>query len=254
MKSASDTNYPGLFITFEGGDSCGKSTQIRLTHRWLLEQGIDPVFTREPGGTPLGEQLRTLIIHGPDDVDPRTEALLYSAQRAYHVATKIRPALQSGRVVLQDRYLDSSVAYQGAARELGVEEIRDLNIWATEGLMPNVTILLDLDPEVAHSRRTGEPDRLEREPTEFQHRVREQYHALAEQFPDRYRIIDASADIETVQADIRSALAPFVEKLRATVSGASPAAASSAASVSTTHQTSGRITSPTPSIFEGGSK
>ncbi|MDO5049377.1 MAG: dTMP kinase [Actinomycetaceae bacterium] len=213
MSSAADTTFPGLFITFEGGDSCGKSTQVGLTHQWLKEQGINPVLTREPGGTPLGEQLRELVIHGPDDVDPRTEALLYAAQRSYHVATKIRPALESGRVVLQDRFLDSSIAYQGAARDLGVEEIRDLNIWATYSLMPDVTILLDLDPEVAHTRRTGEPDRLEREPTTFQHLVRAQYHALADQYADRYRVIDAAQDIDSVQADIRAALTPFIQKL-----------------------------------------
>ncbi|WP_072344004.1 dTMP kinase [Actinomyces urinae] len=209
--SSTDT-YPGLFITFEGGDSCGKSTQIALTKQWLEERGVAPLLTREPGGTELGEKLRELIIHGPDDMDPHTEALLYSAQRAYHMETKVRPALLRGEVVLQDRYLDSSVAYQGAARALGVDEILQLNLWAVRGLLPDVTILLDLDPEVAFARRTGEPDRLEREPNSFQHRVREQYYELSKTYSDRYRVIDASGDIESVQQQIRRALEPLVEE------------------------------------------
>ncbi|EPD31479.1 dTMP kinase [Gleimia europaea] len=209
---SSTVTYPGLFITFEGGDSCGKSTQIASTKQWLEESGIAPLLTREPGGTELGEKLRELIIHGPDDMDSHTEALLYSAQRAYHMETKVRPALLRGEVVLQDRYLDSSVAYQGAARELGVDEILQLNLWAVKGLLPDVTIFLDLDPEVAFARRTGEPDRLEREPNSFQHRVREQYYELSKTYPDRYRVIDASGDVQSVQRQIRQALEPFIEK------------------------------------------
>lgn len=209
--SSTDT-YPGLFITFEGGDSCGKSTQIALTKQWLEECGVAPLLTREPGGTELGEKLRELIIHGPDDMDPHTEALLYSAQRAYHMETKVRPALHRGEVVLQDRYLDSSVAYQGAARALGVDEILQLNLWAVRGLLPDVTIFLDLDPEVAFARRTGEPDRLEREPNSFQDRVREQYYELSKTYSDRYRVIDASGGIESVQRQIRRALEPLVEE------------------------------------------
>lgn len=213
MQTSPQVSESGLFITFEGGDSCGKTTQIELTQNWLRDCGWDPVVTREPGGTPLGQHLRNLIMHGPDDVDPRSEALMYSADRAYHVATKIRPALNQGRVVLQDRYLDSSIAYQGAARDLGVDEIRDLNLWATEGLMPHVTIFLDLDPDVAYARRTGEPDRLEREPNEFQHRVRAQYQRLVKEDPNRFRVIDASRSVEEIQADIQSALTPFVDSL-----------------------------------------
>lgn len=213
MSMQTQVSDSGLFITFEGGDSCGKTTQIKLTEQWIRGRGWDPVVTREPGGTKLGEHLRNLIMHGPDDVDPRAEALMYSADRAYHVARKVRPALQRGDVVLQDRYLDSSIAYQGAARDLGVSEIRDLNLWATEGLMPHVTILLDLDPDVAYQRRTGEPDRLEREPNEFQHRVRAEYHRLANAEPGRFRVIDASRGVDQVQADIQAALAPFVDAL-----------------------------------------
>ncbi|MDO5035179.1 MAG: dTMP kinase [Actinomycetaceae bacterium] len=204
-------SYPGLFITFEGGDSCGKSTQVALTHEWLKSRGVTPVLTREPGGTDLGEKLRELILHGPDDMDPRTEALLYSAQRSYHMATKVLPALEAGEVVLQDRYLDSSVAYQGAARALGVEEILELNLWAVKGLVPDVTILLDVDPEIAYARRTGEPDRLEREPNSFQHRVRKQYEELARRYSDRYHIVDASKSIDEIQTEIQQILTPFLE-------------------------------------------
>ena len=150
----------GLFITFEGGDGTGKSTQIQRVRQWFEERGQQVVVTREPGGTELGTTLRQLVQNGPEDVDPRTEALLYAADRAYHVATLIRPALERGEIVLADRYIDSSLAYQGAARSLGVDEIRSLSMWATESLLPDLTLLIDVPPEVAARRRGGEPDRI----------------------------------------------------------------------------------------------
>lgn len=204
-------SFPGLFITFEGGDACGKTTQLPLVEQWLSERGVPLVRTREPGGTPLGQQLRNLVMHGPDDVDPRCEALLYAADRAYHVATVVRPALLAGKVVLQDRYFDSSVAYQGAARSLGAQEITDLNLWASGGLTPDVTVLLDLDPQVALSRHAGQLDRLEAEPLAFHQRVREQYLELARQSPQRFRVVDASGSVAQVQAAIRQVLSPVVE-------------------------------------------
>lgn len=200
----------GLFITFEGGDSCGKSTQIELTHQWLTGLGINPVVTREPGGTPLGNEIRQLILHGPNDIDARCEALLYAADRAYHIATKVRPALVAGRVVVQDRYLDSSVAYQGAARDLGANEIRDLSLWATNNLLPDVTILLDIDPVDAHARRTRELDRLEREPIEFHARIREQYLALADADSNRFHVLDASAAPDQIHARVKAILDPLL--------------------------------------------
>lgn len=203
----------GLFITLEGGDSCGKTTQIELIDRWLTELGITPVITREPGGTPLGNEIRTLILHGPEDVDPRCEALLYAADRAYHIATKVRPALARGRVVVQDRYLDSSIAYQGTARALGAQEIRELNMWATVDLLPDVTLLLDIDPAAAQARRTRELDRLEREPIEFHQRIRDQYLALAAAEPERFHIIDAARTPSDIHADIRHILTPLIEPL-----------------------------------------
>lgn len=200
----------GLFITFEGGDSCGKSTQIELTHQWLSSLGIDPVVTREPGGTPLGNEIRQLILHGPDDIDARCEALLYAADRAYHIATKVRPALADGRIVVQDRYLDSSVAYQGTARALGADEIRDLSLWATNNLLPDVTILLDIDPAVARARRTRELDRLEREPLDFHTRIREQYLALADANSDRFHVLDASVTPDQIHTRVKTILDPLV--------------------------------------------
>ncbi|MDO5720575.1 MAG: dTMP kinase [Actinomycetaceae bacterium] len=201
----------GLFITLEGGDSCGKTTQIELIRQWLTELGITPVMTREPGGTALGNEIRALILHGPEDVDPRCEALLYAADRAYHMATKVRPALTQGRVVVQDRYLDSSVAYQGTARALGVEEIRELNMWATNNLLPDVTLLLDIDPVKAQARRTRELDRLEREPIEFHQRIRQQYLALAQAEPERFHVLDAARSPSEIQADIRRILTPLIQ-------------------------------------------
>ena len=136
----------GMFITFEGGDGSGKSTQIQSVRDWFESRDREVIVTREPGGTELGTEIRRLVQNGPEDVDARTEALLYAADRAYHVATVIRPALERGAVVLGDRYIDSSLAYQGAARSLGVDEIASLSAWATQGLYPSLTFLLDLPP------------------------------------------------------------------------------------------------------------
>lgn len=192
-----------LFLTLEGGDGVGKSTQQRLLAQWFREAGREVIETREPGGTALGRELRRLILHG-DHVDPRAEALMYAADRAHHIASVVRPALERGAVVVQDRYLDSSVAYQGAARALGVDEVRDLSVWATRGLLPDATILLDLDPQRA--RLSGQRDRLEREGSEFHEAVRERFLAMAEQEPERWIVVDAAGTPEGVQAAIRAAL------------------------------------------------
>ncbi|WP_040312987.1 dTMP kinase [Gleimia coleocanis] len=205
-------NQPGLYITFEGGEACGKTTQIELTQNWLRDLGYQLTVSREPGGTELGQQLRNLILHGPKDIDPRCEVLLYLADRAYHVATKIRPALEAGQVVVQDRYFDSAVAYQGAARKLGVSEVRDLNLWAVEGLIPEITFLLDIDPRVSMQRRAGATDRIEEEPSAFHIKVREQYLALAAAEPQRFHVLNASDSIEELQAQIREVLLGALEK------------------------------------------
>ena len=196
----------GVFITFEGGDGSGKSTQIQSVREWFESRGREVIVTREPGGTELGTEIRRLVQNGPEDVDARTEALLYAADRAYHVATVIGPALERGAVVLGDRYIDSSLAYQGAARSLGVDEIASLSAWATQGLYPSLTFLLDLPPEVGARRRTDAPDRMERESMDFHERVRHQYLRLADAESERIVVIDAVGTIEEVFSEIRGVL------------------------------------------------
>lgn len=203
----------GLFISFEGGDGAGKSTQSRLLAEWLEESlGLEVVRTREPGGTALGVSLRQHVLHG-EDVDPRTEALLYATDRAHHVASLIRPALDNGAVVITDRYLDSSLAYQAGGRALNLTELRALQLWAVDGLLPDVTILLDLDPALLAERLTSagaEPDRLERAGDEFHRRTREAYLALAAADPARWRVIDASGGVSEIAVQVRAAIAPLV--------------------------------------------
>ena len=196
----------GMFITFEGGDGSGKSTQIQSVRDWFESRGHEVIVTREPGGTELGTEIRRLVQNGPEDVDARTEALLYAADRAYHVATVIAPALERGAVVLGDRYIDSSLAYQGAARSLGVDEIASLSAWATRGLYPSLTFLLDLPPEVGARRRTDAPDRMERESMDFHERVRHEYLRLADAEPDRIVVIDAVGTVDEVFSEIRGVL------------------------------------------------
>ena len=196
----------GVFITFEGGDGSGKSTQIQSVRDWFESRGREVIVTREPGGTELGTEIRRLVQNGPEDVDARTEALLYAADRAYHVATVIGPALERGAVVLGDRYIDSSLAYQGAARSLGVDEIASLSAWATRGLYPSLTFLLDLPPEVGARRRTDAPDRMERESMDFHERVRHEYLRLADAEPERIVVIDAVGTVDEVFSEIRGVL------------------------------------------------
>ena len=196
----------GMFITFEGGDGSGKSTQIQSVRDWFESRGREVIVTREPGGTELGTEIRRLVQNGPEDVDARTEALLYAADRAYHVATVIRPALERGAVVLGDRYIDSSLAYQGAARSLGVDEIASLSAWATQGLYPSLTFLLDLPPEVGARRRTDAPDRMERESMDFHERVRHEYLRLADAEPERIVVIDAVGTVDEVFSEISGVL------------------------------------------------
>ncbi|GAA1740958.1 dTMP kinase [Microcella frigidaquae] len=197
---------PGLFITLEGGDGSGKTTQMAALAAWLQERGRTVVQTREPGGTDLGVELREIILHRRGYIAPRAEALLYAADRAHHIATLVRPALARGEVVLQDRYLDSSVAYQGAGRVLEPGEVRDISLWATEGLLPDLTVLLDLDPAVGRARLDSSRtryDRLEAEQSEFHERVRDAYRALADAEPARFLVLEASRPVDELQASIR---------------------------------------------------
>lgn len=203
----------GLFLTLEGGDGSGKSTQATLLEQWLAGRGRTVVRTREPGGTPVGVEIREIVLHHRGDIAPRAEALLYAADRAHHVATVVRPAIARGDVVVQDRYLDSSVAYQGAGRVLDATEVRSLSEWATEGLMPDLTVLLDLPWEVARRRLDGARtryDRLEAEAGEFHARVREAYLALAEAEPDRFVVVDATQPVDEIAARIRDRVGPLL--------------------------------------------
>ncbi|MDR6612298.1 MULTISPECIES: dTMP kinase [unclassified Leifsonia] len=203
----------GLFITLEGGDGVGKSTQAALLEEWLTGRGRTVVRTREPGGTDAGVEIREIVLHHRGDIAPRAEALLYAADRAHHIATVVRPALSRGDIVVQDRYIDSSVAYQGAGRVLDAQQIRDLSLWAAEGLLPDLTILLDLDEDTARTRLDSARtryDRLEAERSDFHARVRAGYLALAEQEPERFLVVDASRPVEEIAAEIRDRLAARV--------------------------------------------
>lgn len=195
----------GVFITFEGLDGCGKSTQMELLAEGLRERGYVVLVTREPGGTPLGEAIRDILLNPRyKGMAARAEALLYAAARAHLVKEVIRPALEDGQVVLCDRYLDSSLAYQGYGRGLGVEDIITLNVWATECLFPDLTLFLDLDDSLRASRLANVPDRLEAEDDDFHRRVAEGYHKLLMDHPHRIRRIDASGSEEEVQARVRA--------------------------------------------------
>ena len=185
--------HPGLFITFEGGDGAGKTTQASLLEDWLTDAGRPVVRTREPGGTEVGTLIRDIVLHHRGEVAPRAEALLYAADRAHHVETVVRPALERGDVVIQDRYLDSSIAYQGAGRVLGRDEVRDLSLWATAGLLPDLTVLLDLD--------------LEAERETFHVRVREEFLALAAAEPARFLVLDATLPAAELTAAVRDRVA-----------------------------------------------
>lgn len=200
----------GLWITFEGGDGSGKTTQATLLEQWLREQGRTVVRTREPGGTDVGMLVRDIVLHHRGDIAPRAEALLYAADRAHHVATLVRPALERGEIVIQDRYLDSSVAYQGAGRVLDAGEVRDLSLWATGGALPALTVLLDIDPAAARHRldAADKPfDRLEAEQTEFHERVRAAYLGLAASEPDRFLVLDGALPADELAAAIRARVA-----------------------------------------------
>lgn len=208
----------GLFISFEGGDGAGKSTQVHLLAHWLRQQHREVVTTREPGGTELGRTLRTELLHG-QDIDARTEALLFAADRAHHVASLIRPALARGAVVLTDRYLDSSVAYQAAGRELAADDVERLSLWATNGLLPALTVLLDLPAEQLQERLGREGDRMERAGMEFHRRTRQAFLDRAAADPQRWLVLDATGDRHDLAAQVSTAVEPLLEADAPGISG-----------------------------------
>jgi dTMP kinase len=197
----------GVFIAFEGVEGSGKGTQIRMAKEYLEAEGVDVLVTREPGGTIVGEKLRELLLdHDTGVVEARTEALLFAASRSQHVTSVIRPALAEGKVVICDRYIDSSLAYQGSARGVGEQDVLTLNVWATQGLFPDLTILLHLEPEAGLLRSLEEPDRIEVEGGEFHAKVADAYLKIAEEHPERFIVIDADDTPERVHQQVVEAL------------------------------------------------
>ena len=211
---------PGTFITFEGIDGSGKSTQLRLLGNFLKANGCDVLLTREPGGTTLGLRLRAAVLDATEEVDPLTELLLYAADRAQHVRRKLRPALETGQVVISDRYADATVAYQGAGRGFSPELISQIVQLATEGLKPDLTLLFDLPIDESTNRtarRTGKNsgqlsrDRLDIENADFHTRVRDAYLQIALREPERVKLIDTSGPVEQTQERVKEIIIPFLE-------------------------------------------
>lgn len=191
----------GLFIAFEGGDGAGKSTQVRLLASALEGLGREVVVTRQPGGTPLGAQIRDLVLHG-DHVSPRAEALLFAADKAHHVDQLIRPSMERGAVVITDRYTDSSVAYQGAGRDLGAAEVHDLQMWAVGSLVPDLTVIVDVSAAEGRRRRGEVHDRLEAEADTFHDAIRTHFLAMAQGSPERYLVVDGTTPPDDIHASV----------------------------------------------------
>ena len=191
----------GIFIAFEGGDGAGKSTQVRFLAQSFRDAGRQVLVTRQPGGTPLGARIRELLLHG-DHVSPRAEALLFAADKAHHVDEVIRPALRAGDVVITDRYVDSSVAYQGAGRDLGADEIHQIQRWAVDDLEPDLTVVVDISAEEGRRRRGTTHDRLESEADDYHEAVRAHFLAMAAANPDRYLVVDGTVDPEAIHAEV----------------------------------------------------
>ena len=205
----------GVFIAFEGGEGAGKSTQVRRLLEWLTGAGLAARATREPGGTAAGEAIRGIVLdHAHAALSARSEALLYAADRAQHVHDVLRPALDAGEVVITDRFIDSSLAYQGAGRAIPLDDVRMLSRWATEGLQPHLTVLLDLPPEegLARARGRAVADRLEAESLDFHQRVRHTFRALAEADADRYLVLDARRTPDDLATEIRQRVTELVRR------------------------------------------
>lgn len=203
----------GLFISFEGVDGAGKTTQVNLLADHLRTLGREVVVTREPGGTVLGTQIRAMLLtaNPGEEISPRTEALLFAADRAQHVSEVIRPALERGAIVITDRYLDSSLAYQSGGRELTADDIRTLSMWATNNLLPARTYLLDIDPRASHTRLEHAEDRMESAGDDFQQRTRTAFLELAAAQPQRFRVIDAQQSVEKIAGLICDDVANLLE-------------------------------------------
>ncbi|WP_203336504.1 dTMP kinase [Nocardioides limicola] len=211
MNAAITSPPPGLFVCFEGGDGAGKSTQARLLQAWLVDRGRTVLLTFEPGDTAVGAKLREIVL-SPEtgELASRTETLLYAADKAEHVETVILPALARGEVVITDRYVDSTIAYQGAGRTLAAAEVEQVARWATGGLRPHLTVLLDVDPEAAMGRFTGR-DRIEGAGVEFHRRARAEFLRLAEADPEAYQVLDGRDDVDAIASAVRDRVAALLE-------------------------------------------
>lgn len=202
----------GVFVCFEGGEGSGKSTQSRLLQEWLRGEGYRTLLTFEPGDTEVGRKLRQIVLDpATGELSHRTEALLYAADKAEHVDTVVRPALERGEVVITDRYVDSTLAYQGAGRDLAVDEVERVARWATGDLRPHVTVVLDLHPEQGLGR-FAERDRIEGESLEFHQRVRDAFREMAAADPDHYLVLDARAPVADLAAAIRDRVKPLLRQ------------------------------------------
>ncbi len=202
----------GIFVTIEGPDGSGKSTQLNFIKKYFEKLEIEPVYTREPGGTAISEKIREIILDKENKgMDAKAEALLYAASRAQHVSQVIRPALESGRIVICDRYIDSSIVYQGIARNLG-DYVEEISKWATDGLMPDLTIVIIVDPDTGKSRRSNrEEDRIESENNSFHQKVYNGYKSLKNKFQERILIVDGTKSMEEISNQISQALEKFLE-------------------------------------------
>jgi len=204
----------GVFIALEGGEGAGKSTQSRLLDSWLTGLGYAAVLTREPGGTEVGTALRTIVLsHSTGDLSDHAEALIYAGDKAEHIDKVVLPALNEGRVVITDRYVDSTLAYQGAGRSLDIVGLEFIARWATSNLRPHLTVLLDVDPAVGLARFES-PDRIEAEPLEFHQRVRQSFLDLAATDPEHYLVVDAGRDKDDIHREIASRVEPWLAQAK----------------------------------------
>ncbi len=207
----------GIFITFEGIDGSGKDTQAKLLAKYFKNKGYSVIRTREPGGTSIGEKIRKILLSPKiSRVDQRAEVLLFAASRAQIVSNIIKPALEKGKIVISNRYVDSSYAYQGIARKMGLDWVIEINKWATQGLLPDITFFLDIPEELGLKRvdkSRNIRDKIEKDGEIFQKKVREGYYKLAKLFPERYRVIDANRNEDLIQKDIRKEVDKFIRKI-----------------------------------------
>lgn len=203
----------GLFITFEGADGCGKTTQLNLLEKYLKDKGLDVIVTREPGAKGLGEKFREILLNYDGIVSDRCESFLFLADRAQNIDTIVKPAVSSGKIVLCDRHIDSSVAYQGYGRGLDIQQIKNLNTIAAGGMLPDLTLVFDINIETSMQRVGNNKDRMENSGIDFFNRVRNGYLELAKQEPDRIKVVNSTGAIDTIQKEVIKIITPLLQNL-----------------------------------------